>query len=183
MMSSNPNNNSGKQNRCINFLVAGTQKGGTTALDCYLRLHQDILMATDKEVHFFDNEDEFQNVVDYEKYHQHFGPFVEGKVIGESTPIYMYWYDAPRRIWEYNPKMKFVLVLRNPIERAFSHWNMERKKVKNIYHFGMQLLMKRIAAGKHCRFNIEHIPMLTEASMLSNCGESGITFRGIRCLS
>jgi len=37
----------------------------------------------------------------------------------------MYWYDSPKRIWQYNPQMKFIIILRNPIERAFSHWNME----------------------------------------------------------
>jgi hypothetical protein len=40
----------------------------------------------------------------------------------------MYWYDAPRRIWEYNPSMKLILLLRNPIERAYSHWNMQRDR-------------------------------------------------------
>lgn len=42
--------------------------------------------------------------------------------------MYMYSYDAPRRIWEYNKDMKFILLLRNPIERAYSAWNMERDR-------------------------------------------------------
>ncbi|MGB7755383.1 MAG: hypothetical protein WBL23_04905, partial [Salinisphaera sp.] len=49
-------------------------------------------------------------------------------VFGEATPIYMYWHDAPRRMWEYNPNMKLIVVLRNPIDRAFSHWNMEKSR-------------------------------------------------------
>jgi hypothetical protein len=40
----------------------------------------------------------------------------------------MYWADAPRRVWEYNPRMKLICVLRNPVERAFSNWNMERDR-------------------------------------------------------
>lgn len=48
--------------------------------------------------------------------------------LGEATPIYMYWYAAPKRIWRYNPEMKFIIILRNPIERAYSHWNMQRDK-------------------------------------------------------
>jgi hypothetical protein len=40
----------------------------------------------------------------------------------------MYWYSAPRRIWEYNPEMKLIIILRNPIDRAYSHWNMQRER-------------------------------------------------------
>ena len=42
--------------RKVNFLIAGTQKGGTTALDEYLRKHPQICMSTKKEVHFFDED-------------------------------------------------------------------------------------------------------------------------------
>ena len=37
----------------------------------------------------------------------------------------MYWEAAPRRVWEYNPRMKLICLLRDPIDRAFSQWNME----------------------------------------------------------
>ena len=40
----------------------------------------------------------------------------------------MYWHNAPRRIWQYNPDIKLIVILRNPIERAYSHWNMERSR-------------------------------------------------------
>lgn len=40
----------------------------------------------------------------------------------------MYWTEAPKRIWQYNPEMKIIIILRNPVERAFSHWNMERDR-------------------------------------------------------
>ncbi|SDX63699.1 sulfotransferase domain-containing protein [Marinobacter mobilis] len=110
----------------VNFLIAGTQKGGTSALDAYLREHPQICMADKKEVHFFDNEKYFSSLKpNYDKYHSAFTPNALHKVIGEATPIYMYWDDAPKRIWEYNPDMKIILSLRNPVERAYSHWNME----------------------------------------------------------
>lgn len=117
-----------EENIKVNFVVAGTQKGGTTALDVYLREHSNIQMANTKEVHFFDNEQNFIKEVDYRIYHNSFKPIKPSKLLGEATPIYMYWYDAPRRIWEYNPAMKFIIILRNPVERAFSHWNMERDR-------------------------------------------------------
>ena len=113
----------------IGFIICGTQKGGTTALDHYLRLHPEICMADKKEVHFFDTDKYFiKENPDFQKYHFHFNPKDHHKIIGEATPIYMYWKNAIKRIHDYNPNMKLIAVLRNPVERAFSHWNMERDK-------------------------------------------------------
>lgn len=116
-----------KNDIIVNFLICGTQKGGTTALDGYLREHPQICMANSKEVHFFDNEDLFRRGdPDYSIYHSNFSPASSHKIIGEATPIYMYWQDSPGRIWRYNSNMRLIVLLRNPIERAYSHWNMER---------------------------------------------------------
>jgi hypothetical protein len=113
----------------VNFVIGGTQKGGTSALDLFLRQHPEICMPkTKKELHYFDREDNFGGQSDYKKYHAHFRPESQHRVIGEATPSYMYWTATPYRIWSYNPQMKWILVLRNPIERAFSAWNMETKR-------------------------------------------------------
>ncbi|MBI5006882.1 MAG: sulfotransferase domain-containing protein [Nitrosomonadales bacterium] len=113
----------------VGFLVGGTQKGGTSALDLYLRMHPRITMGNDKEIHFFDDEKRFMyGPPDYQSYLRNFSPTSSFSIIGEATPIYMYWYAVPKRVWEYNPAMKWILVLRNPIERAYSHWNMERRR-------------------------------------------------------
>jgi hypothetical protein len=116
-----------REEPAVNFLICGTQKGGTSALDAYLREHPAICMAYTKEVHYFDNEKIFhRNKPDYSWYHSFFSPQPSHQFLGESTPAYMYWYDSPKRIWQYNPKMKLIVILRNPIQRAYSHWNMER---------------------------------------------------------
>jgi hypothetical protein len=113
----------------VSFLICGTQKGGTTALDAYLRSHPQLQLASTKEVHFFDNDDLFKsNNPDYDWYHSHFDASAGGRLRGESTPIYMYWKAAPLRIYRYNPTMKIILLLRNPIDRAYSHWNMEYQR-------------------------------------------------------
>ena len=88
--------------------------------------------TTRKELHFFDREEENR---DYKKYHANFKPKPQQRVIGEASPIYMYWETAPYRIWKYNPKMKWILALRNPVERAFSAWNMETKRGKEKLSF------------------------------------------------
>jgi hypothetical protein len=110
----------------VDFVIGGTQKGGTSALDSFLRQHPEICMPTTrKELHFFDRE---EDNTDYKKYHANFEPKPQHRVIGEASPIYMYWKTAPDRIWKYNPKMKWILALRNPVDRAFSAWNMETKR-------------------------------------------------------
>lgn len=113
----------------VNFVIGGTQKGGTSALDAFLRQHPQICMPESrKELHFFDREENFARNPKYRKYHANFRPGSEHRVIGEATPIYMYWNAAPARIWSYNPEMKWILVLRHPVERAYSAWNMETKR-------------------------------------------------------
>ncbi len=110
----------------VDFVIGGTQKGGTSALDSFLRQHSQICMpGTRKELHFFDRAEEDK---DYKKYHANFRPQPSHQILGEASPIYMYWETAPYRIWNYNPRMKWILTLRNPIERAFSAWNMETKR-------------------------------------------------------
>ncbi len=78
---------------------------------------------------FFDNENIFNsNTPDYSYYHSYFSPQLEHTMVGEATPIYMYWNDAPKRMWQYNPDMKLIILLRNPIDRAYSYWNMEHSR-------------------------------------------------------
>jgi hypothetical protein len=113
----------------VNFVIGGTQKGGTSALDSFLRKHPEICMPeTRKELHYFDREKNIARRPDYKKYHANFLPGPGHRVIGEATPIYMYWNAAPSRIHAYNSEMKWILTLRNPVERAFSAWNMERNR-------------------------------------------------------
>ena len=113
----------------VGFLIVGAQKSATTALHQALGQNREICMASTKEVHFFDNCENFATKrTDYRDYHRSFSPTKESQICGEATPIYMFWDEAPKRIYEYNPSTKIIAILRNPIERAFSHWNMERNR-------------------------------------------------------
>lgn len=122
----------------VNFIIAGTQKGGTTALVTFLSQHPYICvylqntnhpLQKGKEPHFFDEDFFFsQSPPVYHLYHKMFPDPGNKKIIGESTPIYMYWESVPKRIREYNPNMKLIFILRNPIDRAFSHYIMEKKR-------------------------------------------------------
>ena len=121
----------------LDFVVAGTQRGGTTALDLYLREHPGIDMPrTRKELHFFDHDEHFTGPhVNYDGYHAHFGARAPGQTRGEVTPSYMDWPPAAERLARYNPALKLIVLLRNPIARAYSHWNKERERGREALPF------------------------------------------------
>lgn len=117
----------------VNFFVVGTAKAGTTALHAFLDQHPEICMPyTTKELNFFDNDRYFLNLNSirppYRKYHRNFAPTPHTKVCGEACPNYMWNEKSVERIFEYNPSSKIIVLLRNPISRAFSHWNMAHSK-------------------------------------------------------
>ena len=64
-----------------------------------------------------------------------YSPRAGQRVLGDRTPIYMYWNPAPQRIARYNPAMKWIMLLRNPVTRAYSHWNMEVKQGRETLPF------------------------------------------------
>jgi hypothetical protein len=108
----------------VDFVIAGVQKGGTTALFEYLADSPEIALSRVKETHFFDDETRDWARPDYDAYHAFFDD-PAGRVCGEATPIYSYWPGSLERIFAYNRAMRLILVLRDPVERAWSHWRME----------------------------------------------------------
>jgi hypothetical protein len=122
--------------RQVGCVIAGTQKGGTTALASYLYEHPEISIPGSKEVHFFDSDWQFSAArLDYAEYHSVFAECATTRVLCDATPIYMYWEPALARIWQYSPAMKWIFVLRDPVSRAFSHWNMQRRKGRDHLDF------------------------------------------------
>lgn len=108
----------------VSFIIAGVQKAGTTALFDYLSEDPGLSLSRVKEVHFFDDESQDWTTPDYDVYHANFAPW-DGRPRGEATPIYLYWPNCLERIAAYNRAMRLVILLRDPIERAWSHWKME----------------------------------------------------------
>jgi sulfotransferase family protein len=112
----------------LDFIVAGAQKCGTTALHYQLEKHPQIALPNKEELHFFDDEERFVTGVNYQDLHASFRPSSRALVAGESTPSYLYWLPAMERIWNYREDIKLIILLRNPVDRAFSHWNMQRER-------------------------------------------------------
>lgn len=148
----------------VGFLVIGTQKGGTTALHRFLSEHPDISMPTDrKELHHFDAPDvDAPGALD--RYHARFDP--DRAIAGEATPIYMYWPGVIERIHAYNPDARLIAILRNPVDRAYSHYEMVRQLgVERLsFHHAIRvepirrwlLSSRRNPPGVHRRYSYVH---------------------------
>ncbi|MCO6173809.1 sulfotransferase domain-containing protein [Flavobacterium sp. NRK F10] len=135
-----------RESRPLDFLVIGAQKCGTTALYSYLKEHEEIGMSFKKEMHFFDDETLFSadKEIDYKAYESSIQVKTgKERIYGEITPIYLYWQNSCERIWRYNKNIKLIAILRNPIERAFSHWNMSRERGIEKHTFYEAILLEQ----------------------------------------
>lgn len=142
----------------VSFLIAGVQKGGTSALFDYLSDYEDVALSRVKELHFFDDETRDWARPDYDAYHAQFDP-PGARPCGEATPIYLYWPNALERIFAYNPAMRLVVTLRDPVQRAWSHWRMEYARGAELQPFawcvrrGRQRLFDAHPWGHHREFS------------------------------
>jgi Sulfotransferase domain len=119
----------------VDFIVAGVQKAGTTAIHDFLAQHPQVALLRDQALHFFDKEEHFLGEPDYRILHANFDPGWRWRIAGEVTADYLYYPRALERIACYNAKMKLLISLRNPVERAFSQWNMRRAKSQEPLEF------------------------------------------------
>ena len=122
------------------FLVAGVQKCGTKALEQYLGQHPQIMPARVPEVHFFDGRNYTDRGMAW-----YASQFPSPRRLGdattfEATPAYFYYPKAMKRIRDFSPEMKLIVILRDPIARAYSAWNMFRQ-----FHVDRHQMLKKIA--------------------------------------
>lgn len=102
------------------FIIIGAQRCGTTSMYNYLIQHPKIIPAKRKEIHFFDNN--FNNGLSW--YYTQFDSKNES-LTGEATPYYIYHPHAIKRISKIFPEIKIIVLLRSPVNRAYSHYHHE----------------------------------------------------------
>jgi hypothetical protein len=131
--------------RLIDFFVIGAAKAGTSALHRYCVKHPEISGGIKKEIHFFDHYTNFLNLpVNYDNYHNMFDFTNNKKFYADFTPDYIYFEESAQLIWEYNRNAKIIAILRNPIDRAFSQWNMYTEKKLEDIPFGDAIRNERL---------------------------------------
>ncbi|MEO1373528.1 MAG: sulfotransferase domain-containing protein [Cyanobacteria bacterium J06635_10] len=106
------------------FMIPGFMKSGTTSLYSYVSNHPQVLPAVAKELHFFNSF--FKQDIDY--YLAHFPQISNSKnyITGEATPIYINSSRIAQQIFALFPEMKFIILLRNPADRAISSYHHRR---------------------------------------------------------
>jgi len=124
------------------FLVVGCQKCGTSSLHHYLASHPKVWSPEKKELHFFDYYHDL-GLPFYKQYFSGQPDNVNGLLVGEATPEYIFHPYAAARIKKSLPDVKAIVLLRNPIERAFSAWSMGVRQGWEELSFENALLKER----------------------------------------
>lgn len=116
------------------FLIIGAQKAGTTSLFNILDQHDYLKGAPQKELHFFNSVDCLTKMGVFQ-YHTSFhlckNPLNNKIKTFEATPAYIYHPDVAERLNKYNPDIKLIILLREPVQRAFSAWTMYHHNFKS----------------------------------------------------
>ena len=108
---------------CIDFLLIGAQKSGTTSLWKHIAAHPQVFVPANKEVEFFSDPQRFERGLDW-YWQTYFAGAPDDACKGEASTQYMMFPEVPQRIHAAFPKVKLLAVLRNPIDRAYSHYRM-----------------------------------------------------------
>ena len=125
------------------FFIVGAPKAGTTSLYHYLEEHPEVYMSPIKETNFFSSKQMQEQELYYDatpiqsknQYLELFKDVSQEKQVGEASVSYLYYTGVAKKILEFNPKAKIVIMLRNPVDRAFSHFLMDKRLGLSISSF------------------------------------------------
>lgn len=118
-----------------NLFIVGAPKSGTTLLYHFLNNHPEAFMSEPKETNFFSYAPikkqklyyEAEKIQTLEQYEQLFSGAKGRKVIGEGSVSYLFYPNVAHDLFQYNPQAHIIVLLRNPVERALSHFLMDSR--------------------------------------------------------
>ncbi len=145
---SRPRAHTDAQRPLVDFMIVGAQKCGTTALSEFLRNHPEIGMSQPKGIHLFDRKeyDDAWTVREIDaKYAEAFAHCPSVSIRGEATPSYLYLPEVAARLRRYNPVLKLIVLLRDPVDRAVSQYRMNitvRFREREHWPFWLALLLE-----------------------------------------
>jgi len=114
------------------YIIIGEARCGTTSLYSMMTQHPKIKAAINKEIYFFSNDNWWKK----DEYLRRLGKCGENQIIGEATPMYMWKCDTvPKRIKKIVPEAKFIVLLRNPVDKVYSHLVLGKHGVEVIRDF------------------------------------------------
>ena len=133
--------------RFPDFFILGAAKSGTTSLHAWLAQHPDIAMSEPKEPFFYEAEFELGASYYWQRYLSHWNG---QRLVGDARHRNLFLPYVPNRIKATAPQARLVVVLRNPVTRALSHWwHWFRRGVENLYfEDALKRDLERISAGE-----------------------------------
>ena len=105
------------------FMLIGAMKSGTTTLHAHLTRHPDVYLCEPKEPGFFSRDERYACGI--ESYRELFRPARPRQLCGEASTCYTRWphyADVAPRIAEHVPDARFLFIMRDPVERSYSHY-------------------------------------------------------------
>ena len=146
-----------------NFLIIGAPRTGTTWLYECLKEHPQVFMPEQKELDFFSKE--FGKGLSF--YENYFINSEDCNAIGEASPSYLGHEQSPARIAKYIPKAKLIVILRDPIDRAFSHYTIFKRfhKEKN-FEEAIKNRPGLLTNGLYHKLLMEYLKYFDEKSVL-----------------
>lgn len=130
----------------VGFVIGGVQKAGTSALASHLAAHPHLRLPMRKEAHVFDRPDfdEAWSAGDIDRLYASALPEdAADHLCGDATPLYLFHPTLVARIARYNPAMRWIILLRDPVARALSQYHMERGRGTETWPLWPALLLER----------------------------------------
>lgn len=148
-----------RENPLPNFVCVGAQKSGTTTLHDVLSQHPDIFLPALKETKFFFQDALYEQGANYYS-QKYYGSVTTEKAIGDVDPENMYFEEIPERIRSVlGEDVKIVFMLRNPADRAYSHYLMSARRGFDHMAFdeAVECEERRIAESREAKNQLSYI--------------------------
>ena len=151
----------------LSFFVIGAQKAGTTSIHNILSKHPKLCLPTIKETHFFSKN---ENYIKGNKWYYSWFDNMSDKILGEVDPEYLYYPEAAKRIKKNFTNPKFIVVLRHPMERAYSHYLMSVRRGYETLSFENAIIneQKRLKKGWFSKQNFSYLDRGNYYNQISN---------------
>jgi hypothetical protein len=143
----------------VDFMLIGAQKSGTTSLSYQIAQHSEVVFCKNKEPDYFSKSPEWSAHI--QEYHSLY-EYSNGKIYGEASTTYTWlpeYPDTAPRLYAYNPNLKFIYIMRQPVDRVVSHYTHHLLKARTKYA-GDREVFEDPAYVNHSRYAVQLRPYL-----------------------
>lgn len=142
----------------VDFMIIGVQKCGTTSLSYQLDQHPEIEICEDKEPDFFSRNPDWKSKInEYQRLFKN-----NKRIKGEASTTYSWYLEFPetaQRLFDYNPNLKLIFIVRDPVERMRSHYMHELSKARTKMPIEKEVLLNPTYLH-HSLYSIQIRPFL-----------------------